>query len=488
MDMENRRRSSSRGAGLAWLWVLLLCAGIGCFLFFTPPGQRIARAILRRAGGGEPVRTKIETKIVEKERVVEKKVEVPVPAPPPALPSGPSLGTRGDMTTMFSGIQLKSTLIPSPGDTATLERATPASYSVDLTVRIKIPKPASTLEQLRPLNPQIANILPGLPELLANGKVSGFFHHLYDLKQKHLQQNILRLDRALSRHNFYDLETLLELQHPATKRKVLLMQAEMDVVSDGSDGDRMASFDDYIFKSQHFQPTTSYGWPKLTSRPNPLVAKLEEELRGIREKLKNPNLGRTEKTNLESRAASIPRIVDDLKKRSYLIAQEDPFIVIPMSMRGYKERNAWTPSIGDYAVVIAGNKVMPAIVGDYGPSVKVGEASLRIARELDPTAGPYKRPISDLKVTYLIFPDSADPVKRQPDYAAWHAKCAALLEDIGGLGSGVRLHEWEDRLKAAATPVTTTGPGATENAGDGAARETPKPAEDAAAPGASSAK
>src|SRR5690606_27821577 len=100
------------------------------------------------------------------------------------------------------------------------------------------------------------------------------------------------------------------------------MQAEMDVVCDGSGGDRMASNDEYIFKSQHFQPTTSDGWPKLTSRPNPLVAKLEEELRGIREKLKNPNLGRTEKTNLESRAASIPRIVDDLKKRSYLIAQE----------------------------------------------------------------------------------------------------------------------------------------------------------------------
>ena len=78
-------------------------------------------------------------------------------------------------------------------------------------------------------------MLPGLPDMLKVGKISGFFHYLYDLKQQSIQRDILRLDRTLTRHNFYDLETMLELEHPVSKQKVLFMQADMDVVSDGSD-------------------------------------------------------------------------------------------------------------------------------------------------------------------------------------------------------------------------------------------------------------
>ena len=89
---------------------------------------------------------------------------------------------------------------------------------------------------------------------------------------------------------------------------------------------------------------------------------------------------------------------------------------------------------------------LPAVVGDYGPTTKVGEASLRIARQIDPAASPYRRPVSDLKVTYLIFPDSADAERKAPDYAAWRIKCQELAGKIGGLGAGVTLHEWEDRL------------------------------------------
>ncbi len=456
--MENLRRQpprKARGPGLfGLLWMPVLCFAGGAFLFLTTPGQRIARGILRRAAAPESKAREPEPKIVIQEKIVEKRVEVPVPTPPPALPAGPSLGTRGDMTTMFSGMRLKSTLIPSKSDeTATQERAEEDSYSVEVTVKIKMPEPASTIEKIRPLNPQIVNMLPGLPDMLKAGKVSGFFHYLYDLKQQSIQRDILRLDRTLTRHNFYDLETMLELEHPVSKQKVLFMQADMDVVSDGSDGDRMTSFDDYIFKSQHFQPSTSYGWAKLTDKVNPLVPQLEEELRLGLDKLKRGGLGRVDKAALESRSGDLPRIIADLKKRSYLIAQEDPFIVIPMSLRSYKGKNDWTPSIGDYAVVLVGNKIMPAIVGDYGPTTKVGEASLRIARELDATAGPYKRPISDLKATYLIFPDSAETPTKQPDYAAWHAKCGEYLTKIGGIGTDFPLHRWEDRLTPPAPPV-----------------------------------
>ncbi|MEZ5302405.1 MAG: hypothetical protein R3F11_17490 [Verrucomicrobiales bacterium] len=63
-----------------------------------------------------------------------------------------------------------------------------------------------------------------------------------------MKTNLTRLNRVLSRHNFYDCETILELTHPDSKQPVLLMQGEMDVVSDGSDGDRMAKLDDIRYR------------------------------------------------------------------------------------------------------------------------------------------------------------------------------------------------------------------------------------------------
>ena len=80
----------------------------------------------------------------------------------------------------------------------------------------------------------------------------------------------------------------------------------------------------------------------------------------------------------------------------------------------------------------------------------MGEASLRIARELDPQAGPYRRPVSDLKVTYIIFPGSAERPFRQPDYTAWQKRCAEYLEKSGLTTASPPLHTWEDRLKKAA--------------------------------------
>lgn len=434
---------------------------------FTPTGQRVGRAVSRKLFPPDPA---AGPRVIIRENIVEKRVEVPVPAPPPALPSGPSLSPRGgDLTTLFSGVGLKTTFLPSPGDTATEERASEGAYVVEMNLKLRIPKPATTLAQLRPLNPALPVLLPGLGALVERAKVSGFFHYLYDLKAKSVVANLKRLDRLPTRHNFYDLDALLECEHATTKQKVLFMQADMDVVSDGSDGDRMPSFDDYILKSSFFQPTTSYGWPKITNKPNPVIPKMEEELREVQEKLKAPKLTAAEKATLTSRAEEIPRYTADLKRRSYLIGQEDPFIVIPTSLRNYKGRNAWAPSIGDYAVVIHGHLLLPAIVGDYGPTTKVGEASLRIARQIDPKASPYRRPVSDLKVTYLIFPDSADTPRKAPDYAAWRAKCAGLLERIGGLGEAAVLHEWEDRLRPPppsppVPPVPAALPGAAEAA------------------------
>ncbi len=443
---ENRGGAGPRRGSPKWgRWGVLAAVAGGAVLLFTVPGQRVGRAVSRRLF--PPVGT-ADAQVIIRERVVEKRVEVPVVAAPPALPTGPSLSPRGgDLGTLFSGIGLKTSLIPSAGDTATAERASEAAYVVEMVLKLRVPRPATTFEQLLPLNPKLGLLLPELRHLMERGKVSGFYHYLYDLKEKAVAANLKRLDRLPSRHNFYDLDAMMELEHAESGQKMLLMQADMDVVSDGSDGDRMPVIDEYILKSSYFQPTTSYGWAKLTDQLNPVIPKLEEELVGVQGKLKAPKLSKEEKASLTARAEEIPRVVADLKRRSYLVGQEDPFIVIPSSLRSYQGRNAWAPSIGDYAVVVCGDQLLPAVVGDYGPTTKVGEASLRIARQVDPEAGPYRRPVSDLKVTYLIFPASADAARQPPDYAAWKLRCQDLLGKMGGLGAGVALHEWEDRLK-----------------------------------------
>lgn len=438
-----------------WLWLLLAAGVAGGSLLLLPPVKRKVLTLIDRLRS-EKIVTKTETV----EKIVERRVEVPVPPAP--LPTAPVTGTRKDVASIFGGIKVESNLVAEEGGRATQERTQDSSFVAEFTFRLKVPKPATALEDFTAINAELPALLPSFKDLLTSAKFSGFFHYQYEQKQKFMQANILRLDKVLTRHNFYDLESVLELEHAPTKQKALLLQGEMDVVSDGSDGDRMESFDDYIFKSQHFQPTTSYAWDKVTTKQNPLIPRLEEELREVKEKLKGTGLGNTEKAALQERARYIPRLVADLKRRSFLIAQEDPFIVVPLSFKTYRGSYPYAPGIGDYAVVICGGKMMPAIVGDYGPAVKCGEASLRIAREIDPKSGPYNRPVSDLKVTYLIFPGSAAAKPSTPDYTAWHKACGDLLTKIGG--DATKLHQWEDRLKkpaavpATAAPVTPAAP------------------------------
>ncbi len=436
--------------GRTGLWIALALLASGALLLLPPVKRKILTVIDRFRS------EKVITKREVQEKIVEKRVEVLVPPAP--LPTGPVTGTKKDVTAIFGGIKVQSTLVAEPGARATSERAQDGSYQAEFTFRIKVPKAAQTLEEFTGINPKLPQFLPGLKDMLPAGKVSGLFHNQYDHKQKFVQANILRLDRVLSRHNFYDLESVLELEHPSTKQKVLLMQGDMDVVSDGSDGDRMTSFDDYIFKTQHFQPTTSYAWPKVTQQQNPLIPRLEAEAKEIDEKLKSNGLSNAEKAALKERAGDIPRIIGDLKRRSFLIAQEDPFIVIPLTFRTYRG-HPFTPGIGDYAVVISEGKMLPAIVGDYGPAEKSGEASLRIAREIDPKCGPYNRAVSDLNVSYVIFPDSADKKNSQPNYAAWHKRCSELLVKIGG--DPTHLHQWEDRLKNPELVLPTVTPAVT---------------------------
>lgn len=388
---------------------------------------------------------------IVKERIVVKEV----PAPPPPLPDKFVPNKLINLAELFNGFQLKNEIEVKPGEFASKERLDPGSYTVSFQVYIRVPKPSTTLEELSVLNAALPKILPRLPQIMQTAKVSGFFHHLYEVKEKDIQIDITRLDKILSRHNYYDLETVLELEDPMSKQKALLIQGEMDVVSDGSDGDRMATFDDYVFKSSFFQPSTSYAWPKLTKTPNPLLPKFEAQLAEAREKAKSGT--KEEQKSAKSRVESLPAIIAELKKKSFLISQEDPFVVIPLSMKSYKGFNDYAPGLGDYAVVIAGDQLLPAIIGDFGPREKMGEASLRICKQINEKANSNTRPESDLKITYLIFPDSAEKSPSQPNLAKWTQRCQELIDRMGGVGAGYSLLAWKDRFQT--PPVIEPVPG-----------------------------
>ena len=112
--------------------------------------------------------------------------------------------------------------------------------------------------------------------------------------------------------------------------------------------------------------------------------------------------------------------------------------------------------VGDYAVVVFGDRIFPAVVGDIGPSDKAGEASLRIAKEINALATPNNRPVSDLKVTYLIFPGTAETPFGPPDLEKLQARCEALVKEIGG--AGVPLHHWENIIPPLPSPTPTPTP------------------------------
>ncbi len=373
----------------------------------------------------------------------------PTPEPTPTRP--PPIGGKLDTGRLFNGITLHSSVEPTPGADATTERVDPESYVLELKLKPRVPTPNRSIEELAKVTPKLPELLPALPTMLSLEPVSPLFNQLYDTKLRMLRENLSRLDLLLTRHNFFDCQTVLRLQHPQTHRKALLLQADMDVDCDGSDGDRMPAG---TGAPTNFKPFTSFKWPKKTPQPNPYLAGTEERLKKAEDEFNAKTTSPDRKRDLRNAITQLRAEVDTLKKYSFLIGSTDPYIVIPGAF-AHERDGAKT---GDYALVIFGDGIYPAIVGDIGPNDKVGEASFRIAKEINPQATPYNRPVSDLKVTYLIFPGTADPKLGPPDLEKLQSICQKLVEEIGG--ATVPLHHWENIIPAP-TPTPTPSPSAT---------------------------
>ncbi|MBR1977875.1 MAG: glycoside hydrolase family 75 protein [Akkermansia sp.] len=359
---------------------------------------------------------------------------IELPPFPPALPERVEPGKFEHLNTISPGVNLRSNIHFNPGTTAAQDRGKREAYQVNISMDMYMPH-AATGDELLHANPQLPKVLAQFPQLMEKARVSQWFHALYLHKQNRVRKNAATISYLLDRHNFYDTDTILEIEAPNSGRKALWIQADMDVVSDGSDGDRLPTMPESIRKSDHYQPSTSYRWKKRTDRVNPLLPGWQERLTKLR---KNP---KDNKAAIEHAQL----VIADLKRYSFLLAQYDPFIVVPLTVKSGKD-TGYRPQPGDYAAVIVGDRVFPAIVGDFGPRFKTGEASLRLCKEVNPKSSVYARAVSDLGVSYIIFPGSAEEEKGPIDYNRLNTRIRELLNEMGGLAADAKYVELHDEV------------------------------------------
>lgn len=478
MSVE-KPKNQKRSHGPSWRGpasVALILAGTA--LCFTPIPGKVKRGLKEIFGSPAPAPTvdeqdiyrqaeaRIRGEMEEKQERFEKEItalrkdledaqkQEPDDTERPTAPSSGLLGSVTDVRKLRSGIPFKTEVTVGKGGIASQERVDEASFTANYHLQLRLPQAAKTMPELERSNPKLAKILPGLPAMIEKAEVSNWFEKIYQEKVTRIRRDANTLNEILTKHNLYDCETILNLTKENGQR-VFFLQAEMDVVSDGSDGDRLPAMPDEIVNSTHYQPFTSYGWKKRGSVVNPMIIGWEGRIKGAEKELAAAGTTAERKAWLTERIGYLKRGIDDLKARSFLIAEYDPFIVIPVNI--LTSSDPFAPKAGDYAVVVHGEKIYPAIVGDGGPSFKVGEASLRMAVEINPKSSSYSRPVSDLKVTYLVFTGSRESEKGPPDYEKWRQKCHELLQEMGGLGESYQLHQWEDRLPKPAPPPPSTG-------------------------------
>jgi hypothetical protein len=355
--------------------------------------------------------------------------QVSKPVDPPPLPDRFYPQARMMTLPLAAGLDIRLNIVSAAGQTASVERENPDAYALDTTLTYRVPRAAVTLSELGARNTALAQHWPHLETLLTTARISPYYHSLYQRKQEFLSMRIDHIREIPRRHNMYDCDTILELTSADGSAKGLLIQADMDIVTDGSDSDRTLEVD---ASSPTFQPFTSYNWAKRTSIVNPLKAPFQQEAAALKTRLAQENLSTNERYIANRRLRFLSQSLEALKYRSSLVAALDPFIVVPVFMT--KTGSTHQPQVGDYCVVFYRDLLLPAIVGDTGPNSKIGEASLKLAQKIDPTVSgsARSRPVSTLGVTYLIFPGTAAPKMGPPDLDQWQQACQKYFAALGG--------------------------------------------------------
>lgn len=381
----------------------------------------------------------------------------PSPTPIQVLPR-----KNYDVSKLFSQLLLKSSVsCQQTEQTAIATAANTNSYELDITLHVLWPKAATTIGDLAAATPELPLLLPEMETLLKGVQPSPDFATLLTNKERSLRSNLSMLQKLPYRDSLFDCQTILDLKNGKTSRRALLIQAIMNVNTDGSDGDRNLYIDRL---SATYQPQTNYRWPKTGSRPNPCLREFESRLALLDAEMGNGTMTPEVKSTLEKERGYVKATIEELKHWDFLVGTADPFIVLPSFMVG---KSPGQPCIGDYAVVICRGRLYPAIIGDLGPGSKIGEASLRLCRQIDPKSGADCRPVSRPEVTYLVFPGTAEKPFSNPDYRHWSERCRALWKEFGG-NEAADWHEWTSLEKPwptptpALTPSPTPAPSATD--------------------------
>lgn len=151
--------------------------------------------------------------------------------------------------------------------------------------------------------------------------------------------------------------------------------------------------------------------------------------------------------------------------RRYINSERYPFFAFPGKLKdasGDKdvERLQLGVNLGDYGVLyhITKDKITGAFFADVGPRYKLGEASIRVAKELGLPSSPKNGGEDYPKVAFVVFPGSNDGNDWPRDPEAISAKALALFEEWGGLET---LKPLIDSLKA-----QSFEPGSDDKAGD----------------------
>jgi hypothetical protein len=374
----------------------------------------------------------------------------PSQTPIPVLPR-----KNYDVSKLFNQLLLKSSLTCQQTEqTAIATAANTNSYKLDITLHVLWPKAATTIGDLAGATPELPLLLPEMESMLKGVQPSADFATLLANKERSLRSNLSMLQKLPYRDSLFDCQTILNLENGKTARRALLIQAIMNVNTDGSDGDRNLDIDKL---SATYQPQTNYRWPKTGSRPNPCLREFESRLALLDAEIGNGTMTPEVKSTLERERSYVKATIEELKRWDFLVGTADPFIVLPSFMVG---KSPGQPGIGDYAVVICRGKLYPAIIGDLGPGSKIGEASLRLCREIDPKSGADRRPVNRPEVTYLVFPGTAEKPFSNPDYRHWSERCHALWKEFGGIESA-DWHEWTSLEKPWPTPTPAPSPSPT---------------------------
>jgi hypothetical protein len=123
---------------------------------------------------------------------------------------------------------------------------------------------------------------------------------------------------------------------------------------------------------------------------------------------------------------------DSLVQSDFADASNIPFIVMP---GGVPLPGAMRWKAGDLAIVVANGRTAYAVIGDSGPSGKLGEGSRALLRELG--IGPTDDPAA---VTTLLFPGTAARIAGSwpLDPARFRTEARALIDAVTGGGGALR--------------------------------------------------